>query len=89
MLPSGASLPLPERHRYRNATVKKNERFMLDFTDEGASLAWTLDKIRSRLPIILLRCEAEHIARTIDQRDIDARLPKIMATAETKTHNRG
>jgi hypothetical protein len=68
--------------------VKKNERLMLDFTAEGDSLAWTLDQIKNRLPIMLIRCEAEDIARQIDQRDVDAALPKIVAWAETKTHNR-
>ena len=53
-------------YRYRNATMRKNERFMLDFIDEGDSRAWTLDKIRNRLPIILIRCEAEDIAGSID-----------------------
>ena len=76
-------------YHYRNATVKKNERLMLDFTAEGDALAWTLDKIRNRLPIMLLRCEAANIAREVDQRDIDAALPKIVAWAETKTHNMG
>ncbi len=76
-------------YHYRNAPAKKNERLMLDFTAEGDALAWTLDKIRNRLPIMLLRCEAENIAREVDQRDIDAALPKIVAWAETKTHNRG
>jgi len=37
---------------------------------------------------MLIRCEAEDIARSIDQRDIDAALPKYVAWAETKTHNR-
>ena len=75
-------------YHYRNANVKKNKRLMLDFTAEGDSLAWTLDKIKNRLPIMLIRCEAEEIARRVDQRDIDAALPKIAAWAETKTHNR-
>ncbi len=75
-------------YHYRNANVKKNERLMLDFTAEGDALAWTLDKIKNRLPIMLIRCEAEDIARQVDQRDIDAALPKIAAWAETKTHNR-
>ena len=59
-----------------------------DARRSGAALAWTLDKIRHRLPIMLLRCEAENVARSVDQRDIDAALPKIVAWAETKTHNR-
>ena len=75
-------------YHYRNANMKKNERMMLDFTAEGAALAWTLDKIKNRLPIMLIRCEAEDIARQVDQRDLDAALPKIVAWAETKTHNR-
>jgi hypothetical protein len=76
-------------YHYRNATVKKNERLELDFTAEGDSLGWTLDKIENRLPIMLLRCEAGETARSIDQRDVDAAMPKIIAWAETKTHNRG
>ena len=75
-------------YHYRNAPAKKNERLMLDYTAEGSPLAWTLDKIKNRLPIMLLRCEAEDIARSIDQRDVDAALPKIVAWAETKAYNR-
>jgi len=71
-----------------NATMKKNERLMLDFTAESNPLAWTLDKIKNRLPIMLTKCEAEDVTRQIDQRDIDAVLPKIVAWAETKPHNR-
>ena len=76
-------------YHYGNATVKKNERLMLDFTAEGDSLAWAMDKIKNRLPTMLLRCEADEIARNIDQRDADAAIPKIVAWAETKTHRRG
>ena len=56
---------------------------------EGDPLAWTLDKIRNRLPIMLLRCEADTVARRVDQRDVEAALPHIVAWAETKTHSRG
>ena len=38
---------------------------MLDFTAEGDPLAWTLDKIKNRLPIMLIRCD---VARSVDQR---------------------
>ncbi len=76
-------------YHYRNKTVDKNERLELDFTAEGDPLAWTLDKIQNRLPIMLLRCEAEATARSVDQRDVEAALPHIVAWAETKTHNRG
>ena len=76
-------------YHYRNATVKKNERLELDFTAEGDPLSWALDKIKNRLPIMLIRCGAEDIARNVDQRDIDAALPKLVAWAETKAHRKG
>ena len=75
-------------YHYRNATIKKNERLMLDYTSEGDPLAWTPDKIKSRLPVMLIRCEAEDIARSLDQREIDAVLPKIVAWAETKSRRK-
>ena len=75
-------------YHYRNATVKKNERLELDFTAEGDPLAWALDKIKNRLPIMLIRCEAEDIARKVDQRDIDAALTKLVAWAETKAYRK-
>ena len=53
-------------YHYRNATVNKNERLMLDFTAEGDSLAWTMDLIKNSLPSMLLRCEADDIARNVD-----------------------
>ncbi|MFQ6029194.1 MAG: hypothetical protein ACE5Q6_17080 [Dehalococcoidia bacterium] len=76
-------------YHYRNATVQQNVRLELDYTAEGDPLAWTLDKIRNRLPIMLMRCQADDIARNVDQREVNAVFPKIVALAETKTHNRG
>jgi hypothetical protein len=76
-------------YHYRNATVRKNERLELDYTTEGDPLAWTLDKIKHRMPAMLMRCEADNIARDMDQRDIDAALPKIAAWAETKVRRKG
>ncbi|HEU0021086.1 MAG TPA: hypothetical protein VFR55_05350 [Dehalococcoidia bacterium] len=72
-------------YHYRNATIKKNERIHLDYTAEGGSVPWALDKIKNRLPVMLLRCEAPNVARNLDQRDVDAALPKIVAWAESKT----
>lgn len=42
-------------------------------------MTWALDKIKNRLPVMLLRCGAEDVARKLDQRDVDAALPKIVA----------
>ena len=74
-------------YHYRNASLKKTERLMLDFTAEEDSLAWTLDKIKNRLPTMLIGCQAADIARSIDRREVDAALPKIVAWTETTTHN--
>ena len=76
-------------YHYRNPPIQKNERLFLDYTTEGDPVAWTLDKIQHRLPAMLIRCEAEDIARSVEQRDINAAMPKILAWAEAKTHNRG
>ena len=59
-------------YHYRNATIKQNERLMLDYTAEGSTVEWALDKIRNRLPAMLLRCQADETARNLDQRDVNA-----------------
>ena len=75
-------------YHYRNAAANKNERIMLDYTAEGDPIPWTLDKIKNRLPIMLVRCGVEDIARKLDQREIDAALPKVAARAETLSHQK-
>jgi hypothetical protein len=78
---------LEPHYHYRNATIKKNERLMLDYTAEGTPIDWALDKISNRLPVMLLRCQADEVARNFDQRDVDAAIPKIIAWAESKTRD--
>jgi len=46
LFPGSASLSLP--HHYRNSTVNKNDRLMLDFTAEGDALAWAETMTRRR-----------------------------------------
>ena len=75
-------------YHYRNANIKQNIRLELDYTAEGDPLSWALDKIQNRLPIMLLKCQAEDVARNLDQSDVNAVIPKIVAWSETKTHNR-
>ena len=66
-----------------------NERLEPDFAAEGDPLSWALDKIKNQLPIMLILCGAEEIARNVDQRYIDAAMPKLVAWAETKAHRKG
>ena len=75
-------------YHYRNANIKQNIRLELDFTAEGEPLAWALDKIRNRLPVMLLKCQADDVARKFDQREVNAVYPKIVAWAENQTHIR-
>ena len=75
-------------YHYRNAPIKQNIRLDLDFTAEGDPLVWALDKIRNRLPVMLLKCQADDVARKLDQREVNAVYPKIVAWAESKTHSR-
>ena len=49
---------LNPHYHYRNASLKRNIRLELDFTAEGAPIPWALDKIKRRLPIMLVRSGA-------------------------------
>ncbi len=75
-------------YHYLNATVNQRIRLELDYTAEGDPLAWALDKIRNRLPVMLLKCQADDVARKVDQREVNAVLPKIVAWAESKNPSR-
>ena len=70
-------------YHYRNAPIKQNIRLELDFTAEGDPLVWALDKIRNRLPVMLLKCQADDVARKLDQREVNAVYHKIVAWAES------
>lgn len=54
----------------------------LDTAAEGAPLQWTLVRLRTRLPAMLIQAGELDLAREFDQRDIDAALPKIAGWAE-------
>jgi hypothetical protein len=55
----------------------------LDTTADGDPFQWTLERLRTRLPAMLIRAGAADLALTLDQRDIDAAMPKIIGWAET------
>ena len=46
-------------------------------------LQWTLERLGTRLPAMLIRAGAGELARTLDQRDIDAALPTVRGWAES------
>jgi len=45
-------------------------------------LQWTLARLRTRLPAMLIQADEPDLAREFDQHDIDAALPKIAGWAE-------
>jgi hypothetical protein len=72
-----------ERQPHYHYAWSKNDRYMpLDTAAEGDPLQWTLARLRTRLPAMLIRADEPDLARALDQRDIDAVLPKIAAWAE-------
>ena len=68
---------------YHYAWSTDDEYVALDTTAEGDPLQWTLERLRTRLPAMLIRAGAGELTRTLDQRDIDAALPTIQGWAES------
>lgn len=68
---------------YHYAWSTADQYVSLDTAADGDPLQWTLERLRTRLPAMLIRAGALDLARTLDQRDIDATLPKIIGWAET------
>jgi hypothetical protein len=72
-----------ERQPHYHYAWSANDQYVpLDPTADGEPLHWTLERLRTRLPAMLIRAGAPDLARTLDQRDIDAALPKISGWAE-------
>ena len=72
-----------ERQPHYHYAWSKNDRYVaLDTAAEGDALQWTLARLRSRLPALLIQADEAELACTLDQRDIDAALPKIASWAE-------
>jgi hypothetical protein len=67
---------------YHYAWSTNDQYVALDTTADGDPFQWTVERLRSRLPAMLIRAGAPDLARSLDQRDIDAAMPKIIAWAE-------
>jgi hypothetical protein len=68
---------------YHYAWSTNDQYVPFDTTADGDPFQWTLERLRTRLPAMLIRAGAPDLARTLDQRDIDAAMPKITGWAET------
>ena len=54
----------------------------LDTTAEGEALPWALERLSTRLAAMLTRAEATELAQTLNQRELEAALPKLALAAE-------
>jgi hypothetical protein len=67
---------------YHYAWSKHDQYVPLDTAAEGDPVQWTLARLRTRLPAMLIRADAADLARVLDQRDIEAALPQIAGWAD-------
>ncbi len=58
-----------------------HEHATIDTAADGDAFQWTIERLRSKLPSMLVRARADDLARRLDQEQIEAALPKITAWA--------
>lgn len=72
-----------ERQPHYHYAWSTNDQYVpFDAAADGDPLSWTIERLRSRLPAMLIRAGAPDLARSLDQREIDAAVPKILGWAE-------
>ena len=88
----GEANPAHERLRFDCLQISPHYHYEMQGTDEhvwidtaadGEPLQWTLERIRTRLPAMLVRSGAVELARELDQNEIDSALPKLAAWADS------
>lgn len=68
---------------YYHYAWSKNDHYVpLDTAAEEDPLQWTLTRLHTSLPAVLIQADEPDLVRTFDHRDIDAALPKIAGWAE-------
>lgn len=68
-------------YHYVSFEKRSNEMLHIDPVADGDPLIWALDRIRTRLPQMLERAGARELALRIDQRLVDAALPRVSEAA--------
>ncbi len=68
-------------YHYVGWSRKTNELLHIDPVCDGDPLTWALERIRTRLPQMLERAGASHIAAMVDLRAIEAVMPKVTEAA--------
>jgi hypothetical protein len=70
-------------YHYINLRDGRNERRHLDTAACGDSYQWMMDCLKTRLPAMLIEAGDPEAARRLQQRDVEAALPKVDAWART------
>ena len=68
-------------YHYVSWSARSNEMLHIDAIAEGDPLAWALERLRTRLPEMLARAGAAHIAKRVDARRVAALLPQVAEAA--------
>lgn len=68
-------------YHYVGWARKTNEVLQIDPVADGDPLAWALERIRTRLPQMLVRAGAPEIAARVDPRALEAVFPRIAEAA--------
>jgi hypothetical protein len=68
-------------YHYVSWKARSNEMLHIDPIADGDPLRWALERIRTRLPQMLERAGAAHIAERLDPRLVDEALPRVAEAA--------
>lgn len=68
-------------YHYVSWSARSNEMLHIDAIAEGDPLAWALERLRTRLPEMLARAGAAHIAKRVDARRVASVLPQVAEAA--------
>ncbi len=72
-------------YHYVYQSEKAQERVLLDTTVHGDAWEWALGCLRQRLPQVLEKVGAPQLAAKVDQREIEAVMPEIVAAIDQAT----
>jgi len=87
----GGTKPEDERLRFDCLEIGPHYHYDVQGTDEhvyidraadGDPLRWVLERLRTRLPAMLVRSGNIDLARKIDQRELDSAISKVAALAD-------
>ena len=76
-------------YHYVSWRARTNEMIHIDPIADGDPLAWTLERLRTRLPQMLARAGADELAARVDARAVEAVLPRVAEAAYRARYHHG